>query len=80
MQGDYARVEQEREFERAHGFEETHGMGTTVGGFLARCAGGKSQNSCDDLGEMMKVPLNARDFRRPSMYMPNSLRFSGSTS
>ena len=49
MQRDYARVEQERELERAHGFEKTHGMGTTVGGFVTRCAGGKSQNSCDNL-------------------------------
>lgn len=45
MQRDYARVKQKREFEGAHGFEETHGMGATVGGFVARCAGQRSQNS-----------------------------------
>lgn len=33
--GDYARVEEERKFEGTGGFEEAHGVGTTVGWFIS---------------------------------------------
>lgn len=77
MDRDDARVEEEGEFCRGHGFEHAHRMGAAVGGLGAGyervrwCVGAKG-GGC--------LPLRALHLRRPSMYMLNSFRFSGRTS
>ena len=35
MQGNYAWIEEEGDFESVRGFEKAHEVGTTVGGFMA---------------------------------------------
>ena len=77
MEREDAWVEEEGEFEGAHGFEHAHGVRAAVGGFGA--GWGEVRLSWTDRGTQV-LPLKARDLRRPSMYMLNSFKFSGRTS